>query len=343
MKIVSSPFPWTVSQTVPLPAGEEFLVFDVTAAQMLTQTTGNSVRDANPEPFAPDKDFPIMIVQPGSFGDLILLTPLIRKLRITYPLHQVFVSCLPQYSPVLQGLVDDIIVYPFHLNEIPRRNLLWMEHVLETPCSRRYVNRYAEVAGMAPLESEGLDYLVQDSEREVVSRKLPKSRPHRIGVQVTASSIHKSWTIGKMAATCDLLRAMPEVEVVLLCGPQEISIPDIPEGIVNISPLNFSIREAAAVIETCESVIVMDSVYSRLANALGIPSVVLGGPFDPALTQAFSRTVNRMTGVGDCKFCSAQTFPAGRPCSRSNFCHVIDSIPNKDIAYQALHLAGLLK
>lgn len=371
MKVIQSPTPWDCSSNF-VTSTNPHLVFDVTAAQCLSQTWDSRIWDVpgkaasvwglsqNTDLFAvPD----ILIVRPGSFGDLLLLTPLIRHLQKHFPDRPVKVSCLPQYAPILQGVVETV-TYPLELpkdcvgsSTRPAQlqdkiqelypGLLWMEGVLENrESSSRYTNRYAQVAGIPRLDDEGLDYLVTPAEEFHQKRVYPRTNRLRIGVQYRASTLTKSYPDGQVAAVCGLLLDAG-VEVVLLARHQEIQIPGDRENFFNLAEHQLTIREVSAVAASCDALIVPDSYFAHLGNALGIPTVVLAGPYDPAITMAPSRHLHFMVGEGKCRNCQWHhptiPFHPTQACGlhEPQFCHVLATLKPSQVVAKALGLAQL--
>lgn len=333
-----------------------YVLDDMATAQCLSQTRGTEVRtefvsNTPLKDLAPGHQ--ITICRTGSFGDLLLLTPLIRQLAKQYPDNPVKVACHPRYAPILHGVVStiDFPLTSERFREV-ERGILWMEGVLEDPNETgvRYTNRYARAAGIHRLDNERLDYVLTPEEEAWQIDTFPrKEGVNRIGIQVKASSLNRSYSQNLLSqVVLDVLKR-PNTEVYLIGAPEEIKLPgQAIENLHNLCDHSLPVRMSIAVAKSCDVLLVPDSLFAHVASALEIPAVLLSGPFDPADTLGAAPTVETMRGTGACRNCrwlpmAGAQFPPAQLCSAENRCLVLDGISPTLIAEKLLRIVHDLK
>ena len=288
----------------------------------------------------------IYLVRPGSFGDLLLLTPTVKALRLRYPGVAVKVVCHPRYAPILNGVVDTV-GYPVKFEDYqqPSNHYFFLEGVLEHPdkelAGYTYATRFARACGLDRLDDRKVLYVLTADEMAWAEDSFPKeSGKIRVGVQVRASAenrtYHRKRTVEVMA---HLLRNRVADEIYLFGAPGDIDVAwGKADNLVNLSEKGLSVRMSVAVAKTCDVMLVPDSLFMHVAGALDIPALVLSGAFDPSLTQGDQKTVQAMKGMGPCRFCNylpvgGNPFPPGKKCAVELQCSVLNSLSPEIVAH----------
>lgn len=344
MQIITCDSPWWFSKLI-VPPGS-YVVDDVAAAQCLTQTRGTILETLQPEhiPFMPKPGEDIIVHRPGSFGDLLLLTPVIRKLKSVYPDNKVVVACHPRYAPILSGVVD-VTDYPLDLKTWKEHvgHHIWMEGVVEAPDETgiRYTSRFARRAGFDKKQfgrgDDRLTYILTPEEQAWQKDTYPRVEGKaRIGIQVKASCLNRTYNWYKILEVMAKLigNHLFPCEIYLFGGPGDVRLPEPVDDVVNLADeeISMPVRMSIAVAKSCDAMLVPDSLMMHVGSALDIPTLVLSGAFDPADTlSSVSPTVEVMRGMGSCRNCrwlpvAGTQFPPGNRCADENHCIVIDGI-----------------
>ena len=86
----------------------EYVVEDHNGAQLMNLAGGGTMRPLTERrPFDDTKDWNgknILLVRAGGFGDIVLMTPIFRELKLRWPECKVSVACMAVYGAVLQHL-----------------------------------------------------------------------------------------------------------------------------------------------------------------------------------------------------------------------------------------------
>lgn len=329
-----------------------YILGPVPLAQALTQNAVGSIQSLEdyrsemsmPEHREVESGDTIYLVRPGSFGDLLLLTPVVKALRIKYPGVQVKVACHPRYAPILDGVVDTV-GYPVSTSDFDRvsNHYFFLEGVVEYPDKsmrgHTYVSRFAKACGIDKIHDRRLGYILTADEAAWAEDSFPKEEGKvRVGVQVRASAenrtYHRKKTVEVMA---HLLNKGVADEIYLFGAPGDIDFPEV-DKVTNLSNAGLSVRMSVAVAKTCDALLVPDSLFMHVAGALDIPALVLSGAFDPSITQGQQNTVHAMRGMGKCRFCNhlpvaGNAFPPGEQCSIDLQCRVINSLSPEVVAH----------
>jgi hypothetical protein len=112
----------------------------------------------------------ILIMRAGGFGDLVLLTPVLREIKRLWPTCILQVSTMPHYASVLAGLsyVDEVLPYPLPYDDAygtgPK---VYLENAIERNPRAKTLHMtelFAEIAGIPTPENLLPDYRVKASE-----------------------------------------------------------------------------------------------------------------------------------------------------------------------------------
>ena len=334
------------------------------AAACLGQSPSAHVETKNPQTFPnrfstltmPDTDFDLLVVRPGAFGDLLMLTPTIRALRLLCPFARITVACAEAYMPALYGTVK-LTKYPIALEDFKKFDrVIWLENAIENnpgAKTKSGVHCLAEAAAVSLTDGSHLDYTVTEAEKALVEERAPKSpNKPRVTIQCRASEMTRTYPTEKWIK---IIRSLWKrgCEVMLIGTPGEITglTGDLGvKDVYNLTDIPLSFRESAAVLASSELAITVDSSMMHVAGALGVPCISLHGGTVPAALRV--QNLRRNVAIeGDHSRCDAapcffQTGPGlrgvpGKPCELSGECAVLNSIDPSDVVSQAVKLLDL--
>ena len=296
----------------------------------------------------------IVIVRPGAYGDLLMLTPLVRALRQQFPLSTVTVACAEAYGAALRGVVATL-PYPMRESELLEfDHVIWMEDTLEAEVAKDTlgVEVFAQKAGISLSDGSHLDYVVSEIEAAEVNQQLPakdSAKKPRIAIQCRASTPLRTYSTEKWV---EVIRGLwrKNCEIFLLGAPNEITGFDSEENSVvdihNMTTIPLSFRQSASVLATADLFIGVDSSLTHVAGALGVPSISLHGP---VAADVRTRNLPKNLAIeGDKSRCDiapcyyhqkgGQVFPVGQACEKSGHCEVLESISADDVISEAVEV-----
>lgn len=321
----------------------EWVLGDTNAAQLLVRANGGRMepliyRTPGLDRSADYNGKKILVMRAGGFGDLILLTPVLREIKRLWPGCQLLVSTMGEYAPVLQGLeyVDKVVNYP-----IPRSLLdecagaVFLENAVEGNPRAEEIHMtdvFAEIVGIADFENKKPDYRLTPREKawaRVCYQRTP--RTPRLGVQYGASSYARTFLPELTQQVLDPLHKKGW-EIFMFGKKGEIQMKGQAERIVNLTAVGLNFRQSCAVLETCDVVLAPDSALVHVSAALDIPCVALYGPFPSRLRIKYSPSVYGIDGKGKCSPCFHHAyldkhFPEDGPCFKAGNCVVLSGIP----------------
>jgi ADP-heptose:LPS heptosyltransferase len=341
-----------------------YILDNYAAAACLGQSPFATVETLDPKSFpkrfstisAPDTNFELLVVRPGAFGDLLMLTPTLRALRLTFPFVRITVACAEAYMPVLYG-VAKLTKYPLEEAQLKKFDrVIWLENAIENnPAAKTEtgVMCLAEAAGVGLADGTHLDYLVTPAEEALVAERAPKTpKKPRVTIQCRASEMTRTYPTEKWIK---VIRSLWKrgCEVMLIGTPGEITgfTGDLAvKDVHNMTDLPLSFRESAALLASSDLAITVDSSMMHVAGALGVPCISLHGGTVPAAlrTSNLRRNVSIEGDHSKCPMapCFHQTGPGrlgvpGAPCATTGECAVLNSIDPSDVVSQAVRLLNL--
>lgn len=314
-----------------------YLLEDVNAGQLLSMCWDASVDSTENRWWVNPNPRRILLIRPGGFGDLILLTPVIRALKEKYKQCEFDLACFPQYAPVYEGLgLCNIIRYPVLLGDTFGRydGRILFENVIEHGEHHKTLHMSDAFAKAARVEltDTHAEYVVSEDEKSWADHYVKKHWPipgavKRIAVQTQASTHSRTYPqLGEVIAQL-YSRGW---HCFLLGSPFSIPIQNRLR-ITNCTLDNLTFRQSAAVLNACDIVLGPDSALIHVAGALGKPAVGLYGAFDYRLRTAYAPNTIALQGHGPCAPCfyhgrNGEHFPRNGPCHKVGKCVVLDSI-----------------
>jgi ADP-heptose:LPS heptosyltransferase len=329
-----------------------YLLEDVNAAHLLVLAGGGQmVPYLQPVPLSPDallESASVLFMRAGGFGDLVLLTPVLRELKRRSPATKIAVCTMRHYGVVLEGLpyVDEIVPYPpseekansysacvFYENAVERNPAAEQIHITDL---------FAMLAGIEGMDAAAKlpEYRVKASEAIWANEMFPRQPGvRRVCIQVGTSSAARVYHRGQLGEATGKL-TKDGWEVFLLGEKGEINLQGrTAPNLRNLADMGLSFRQSCAVLSTADAFLGSDSALLHVAGALAVPAVGLYGPFPWKLRTAYCPTTFAIQGTeirvggAPCSPCfhhvnSARRnhFPDHCPSKKKGFCEVLASI-----------------
>lgn len=333
----------------------EYVTDDVTAAHLLVLANGGRmepVRVSRPI-FAEDPPKSVLFSRMGGFGDLVLLTPVLRQIKKLCPETKIAVSTMKDYGAVLANLpfVDEVVPYPL-TREATEQYDAWvfLEKAIEgNPEAEKLhmTDLFAKLAGVVlPEGTKRAEYRVKPSEAIWAQEAYPRSETlKRVCIQVGTSSLARTYPRTQMGEVANELLKRG-YEVFLMGSKGEIRTTNqLPKHMRNLADADLTFRQSCAVIATADCVIGSDSALVHVAGALEVPAVALYGPFPWKLRTAYAPTTFAIQGNGECAPCFHHVnaarknhFPENCPSKATGVCAVLADIkPERIVALVEKH------
>lgn len=288
----------------------------------------------------------ILIQRGGGFGDLVLMTPVLREIKRRWPTCHIGISTMSHYSVCLLNLpyIDEILPFPVPM-ETANKFDAWVfyENAVEKNSHAKELHiteLFGEIAGINEIPDLKPDYRVKPTEAIWANEAYPRDGKRRIAVQVGAAAKLRRYPMWGEACSEMSRRGW---EIMLLGTPGELPPMDpkkTPPGINNLTAVGLTFRQSCAVLNGCDAFAGSDTALLHVAGALGVPAVGLYGPFPWRLRTAHCPTTVALSGVGECAPCfhhvgptMRQDFPDKCPSKAKGMCEVLASIkPERVVA-----------
>lgn len=234
----------------------------------------------------------ILIWRVGGLGDLIFSQPLVQFLKKTYPSCYIGFATAPEnrflFKAWPDGLIDDISIIPFKLDYFSKFDYhLTFEGAIERCKESEKVNCYDIFKRVANVDFDVRDYLprliLDQEEVNKFKRFVPDNT---ILIQMRASSplrmmatrkwikiINKLAELGFHVAVIDSQDNQKMYDEFLI---QQFGLKN---KLTNLSKFSKTIYNGIHMLANCKGFIGIDSSFTHIAPAIGIPSVGIYGPF----------------------------------------------------------------
>lgn len=346
MHLVTLPQPILLGVQGKLAPGE-YLMEDLTAAELIVGFPDHGIRMN--EWKAPNwqiadgaiAERKILIAGSLSYGDCIMLTPVLRAFKQAFPKCSLHVAVLPYYRGTFLHLdyIDGFASWPLPYAEYQQFDEVhFLEHFSRHPDAKtkHLTEIFANLCGVAVTDRR-CDFQVTADEKDWAAKTFPRTEEpdsityrKRIGIQVQASQHCRTYPAEKLRDVMTLL-LKKGWELWMMGRFGEYACNEIGH-IHDLSRHANTFRAQAAFLTTCDVFLGPDSGFIHAAGAMGIPAVGLYGPYPWQLRTAQYPTVLAITGHGDCAPCfhistkMQPPFPVNQPCFRQKKCMVLDSI-----------------
>lgn len=329
----------------------EYITDDVTAAHLLVLANVGTMEPVRIVRRFIQEDPPasVLFSRIGGFGDLVLLTPVLRQLKAKHPQVKIGVSAMGHYADVLKNIpyVDEILPYPCPREKTEAYEAwVFYENAIENNKraeSLHMTDLFAEIAGVDMTDADKLaDYRVKPSEAIWANEAYPADpKMRRVCIQVGTSAMARTYPrplISKVAA--ELLDRGFEVFLMGVKGEITLNGGKLRKGLRNLADADLTFRQSCAVLATAHCVIGADSALVHVAGALKVPAVALYGPFPGKLRTAYAPTTHALNGNGECAPCFHHAravlrnhFPEKCPSKDKGYCEVLAEIkPERIVA-----------
>jgi ADP-heptose:LPS heptosyltransferase len=314
-----------------------YVMEDLHAAQfMLAGKAGStSIEKYSQDNTNSDSPKKILVVRPGVYGDLLLLTPTLNAIRKKYPHASITVAAFSRYQSILLG-TETIIDYPVKPEQISEYDcVFFMERIIEgnpDAIHKHAVDLFAEKAFVeVPDTDKMLNYKVLDREVEWAKARYPRTEKKRVAIHVSASTQCRNWPQENMVKLIIEL-AKDNREVFLIGAPGQIGAPN-KGSITNLALEGLDIRQSIAAMSTCDVLVAPDSVMLHAASAIGMKAIGLFGPIKWQ-NRVTGKTTYSIQGHTECEFgaCGHNAnareghFPSYCPTRKNNFCALMAQI-----------------
>lgn len=250
--------------------------------------------------FAPGT--PLLIIRQYGLGDVLLLTPLLRKLSREHHLVIDF-QTLAAYQCFFQG--NPYIRQTFSMEDSPSKwdyaasvNLDESDEPARAELPNRILH-YAASVGISLKDDEmDLDYFVKEEEIENMRGEIAHLPRPRIAVSTHANVANRSWSEPVAEGVYQHIVARGGSCVFLAARMQ-----NVPQGMGFLDKTGYlpNLRDVAALMAACDGVIAPDTGLFHLAAAMNLPLLTYFGAF--AITDRASRTQKNLTLVNNPETC----------------------------------------
>lgn len=320
----------------------DYILNDTFAAQLLARANGGTMRPLEERrPFDETKDWNgkrLLFIRPAGFGDLVLLTPVLREIKRRWPSVVINVCAVSLYGPVLKNLpfVDGILAFPVTkaICETYDAWVFFENSIEENPRAREVhmTDLFAEITGINGIDDKKPAYALTPSEMVYSMEAFPRvNGTRRLCIQVGASAkarVYPKQMLGEVVGKM-LEKGW---EVFLLGQAGEVRVEAKHPALRVLSEQGISFRQSAAVLNYADCFLGSDSALLHVAGALGVPAVGLYGPFPANLRTAYCPTTFIIEGKGPCAPCfhhyvpPFHDWPENGPCNQTGRCEVLASI-----------------
>ncbi len=325
-----------------------YVVEDVSGAQIFLLNDGGKLNAMNREQFKrfdETQDWngkKILLMRAGGFGDLILLTPVLREIKLRWPKAHVAVASFKEFAQVFKNLpfVDETIAYPVATEAFNTFDAhIAFENAIEKNPRANEIHMtdlFAEIVGLTNLSNKKPELALTPNEVIWALEAYPRTDGvQRLIVQSGASGLARNYPRDQLGAIVgDLLKRNWEVFLVGRKGEIQTDERENIPNLRNLSAAGLTFRQTMAVINSADAVLGPDSSIIHVAGAFDIPAIGLYGPFDYKLRTIYSPSVFAIQAHGPCAPCfyhakRGKHYPDGQPCATAKphqHCVVLASI-----------------
>lgn len=329
---------------VKLLAGNRYVMEPRAVGGFLMRVDGKaSVEAVDLLPYYPAENYnhkTLTIIRAGGIGDILMLTPLLKAMVDRWPDAHIEVCCGSRSAFCLPPEID-WLPYPATLESLSDKDgILNLTGVVESEFEKHAVHAFGEKAGFNDLPLK-LHYQPDSSLVGDLKIRYPKKAAKRIGLQVKASSLIRSYP-----NTDDLISILVQagVEVVLFGDPHSILVDRPHPLITNASADALDMEDSVALASLCDLLIAPDSAFVHFGCAMNVPTIGIYGSFSYSIRKTEGHPANYFyEAKGECSPCNfhgegGEKWPSHGPCRRSGFCNVLAGIPAERIARKAIQI-----
>lgn len=336
----------------------QYLVEDLNGAQLMVLASGGSMQPiplswSDQRKFDATKDWNgkyIAVQRIGGFGDLILLSPVLREIKRRWPKCVLHVVAMKYYGVVSLNLpfVDDVVSYPMATAKALGYDAwIFLENAAErNPLAQEthMTDLFGKIAGIDEIEDKRPALELTTNEKIWVMEAYPRiDGQRRICVQPVSSAKARNYPVELMSKVLQSLQDKGW-EIFLMGAKGDIGEVQARDGLRDLTTAGLTFRQSCAVINNADCVLAPDSSLLHVAGALGIPAVGLYGPFPSDLRTRYCPSTITIDGHGPCAPCfhhkgRMDDFPANAPCSKTGRCEILAGIKPEAVVNKIIKVA----
>jgi ADP-heptose:LPS heptosyltransferase len=259
----------------------------------------------------------LLIWRFGGIGDIMFCQPLVKHIKKTFPNSKVVFATAPNNKGVFSfwpsGLVDDVTDIPFNSKFMDEADYhLTFEGSIERCKEAHEINCYDIFAKVAGLEFNPKDYPLEAfPDPNIVDSLRPYIPPKTIAFQMRASSNLRTMPLTKSIEIINALTDLGFTVGIIDSSREEKIVQSVidqcplkrKERVINLAKLSKSLNHCVSILKLCCGSVSTDSSVTHLANAVGIPSIGIYGPFRGELRMLYydnADWVNGSDGWNEC-------------------------------------------
>ncbi|MGW8177646.1 MAG: glycosyltransferase [bacterium] len=213
-------------------------------------------------------NYPIVIKRDAAIGDVLLTTPIIRQIKKDKPLSPIYVVTK---FPVLFWKNEDVHTASMQLNPGPDSLIIDLNMAYENRPMRHIIESYAEVAECNPVDWK-LHMPVAEEKVEWANEQLKDlHRPRAVIAPGPTTWLGKNWTFGRWSAISNYLKQKGWAVILIGDNARE------PIGHTVDWRGRTDIHQSAAILQTSDLFIGLDSFPLHLAMSQRVPAIGLFG------------------------------------------------------------------
>jgi ADP-heptose:LPS heptosyltransferase len=222
-----------------------------------------------------------LLVRPGAFGDVLLATPVVRKICAQHPeVRHDFFSEFPNALRGITGIGRRVPIWRLPLGGIRRKydsaHFFCYEHAPRLHA----IDGYAASTGVIP-EERTLSYRATERERRKAAKLIGTGfgTTKLVGVQFNCGDVLRSYPRELAQKLIDKIAAeLPDATVIAI-GAERCEL----SNCTNLCGRIRGIEQAAAVVSLLDYFVTIDSGFFHVAQAVGVPTVAIFGCTLPEL------------------------------------------------------------
>jgi ADP-heptose:LPS heptosyltransferase len=294
----------------------------------------------------------ILFIRPGGYGDLIMLLPLLKKIKTNYKRVTIGISCLHRFGDLINAMktyVDEWVQFPIRVDELEK----WDYHVNFEGTIEG--NKLAETKHGAEMFGEVVGWPVLPDDHKVIfepgdhimpdfsGQKLPDKKPDGekwVGIFCSASARQRNWPVDWLFHLMNSLclegyKVFPLGKVsdfgAIGYHPHDGLGDNVFAGLMrgpgNLAPSLGAFQNLPQLADFMrrylDLIITPDTVGVHLAGVLGLKCLALYGPFPAEVRTKYYPTVEVMQGKAPCAPCFSHGL--SMPCTNP-WCLAMDDI-----------------
>lgn len=242
----------------------------------------------------------LLMWRTGGFGDILFMTPLIRRIKKRFPSCEINFSCFPKFSAVLAGnpYVSNLYALPIPLPLFKQHHYqLHFEGTIEKSKNEKLhaIDYFAKHANVN-LTNRKLDIRLHKKNRAIARKFVREQLNIKQGEKIIAVQSRASAQLRTYPHPL-LIKVMKKLAgegykciVIGLEGafPEGCDI----EGVYDACGKFEWMLDSVALMDECDMLIAPDSSLTHFAAALDLPTVAIYGPFPGEIrTKYYSRCI----------------------------------------------------